>query len=259
MLLLQTAFFNSRRKTLTKNNMKKLTLTIVCALAVNGAAFAQGTLAWYVITPAAMTAQTNSTTCSPLFGGGPTGGGAVGATATAAAGFYYELLYNTSFTGSQVATPDFATLFGGTWLDTGLTATNAVASAGKLVPVAGNTGATVPWSQGTTNNIMLVGWSANLGTSWSVVSNELANWPFDVGIPASQAFFGESATGFLSPGAGNPGAAVFGTTAGPNGLPINSLNTQLYLLPLTPTPEPSTIALAGLGGLSLLLFRRRKQ
>jgi hypothetical protein len=30
-------------------------------------------------------------------------------------------------------------------------------------------------------------------------------------------------------------------------------------LVLNPVPEPSAMALAGLGGLSLLLFRRRKQ
>jgi hypothetical protein len=45
----------------TKNNMKKLTLTIVCALAVTGAAFAQGNVNRSVISPACMTAQTNST------------------------------------------------------------------------------------------------------------------------------------------------------------------------------------------------------
>src|SRR5450432_1089288 len=107
---------------------------------------------------------------------------------------------------------------------------------------------------------MLVGWSANLGTSWTIVSNELATQTY-VGILGSgAAFFGESATGFLSPSTSIPGAPVFGTSASQNGFPINSLNTQLYELPATiPTPEPGTIALAGLGGLSLLLFRRRSR
>jgi hypothetical protein len=234
--------------------MKQLALTIICALAVTGAAFAQGTVNWGLINPGAMTAQTNSTQFSPVFGGGFSVGEAIGATAFAAGGptFYFELLYNTSFTGSQVAVPVFATLFGGTWLDTGLTATNSII-AGRLAPVNPTTHAVVPWANGTTNNIMLVGWSANLGTLWTTVSNELATDNFY--FTSSEAFFGESATGYLNPFTSNPGANVFGTTANVSGLPINSLNTQLFILPI---PEPSTIALAGLGGLSVLLLRRRK-
>jgi hypothetical protein len=49
---------------------------------------------------------------------------------------------------------------------------------------------------------------------------------------------------------------VFGTTATAQGLPIQSLLTPLYLVPV---PEPTTLALAGLGGLSLLLFRRQRK
>ncbi len=242
--------------------MKKLNLTIICALGVTGAAFAQGTVNWIGLNAAAITAQTNATQFA--FGAGSTGDGTIGniSSASASPAFYFELLYNTAFTGSQVSVPTYNQLFGGTWLDTGLTATNTTAagSAGKLAPVAGNAAATVPWAHGVTNNIMLVGWSANLGTSWTTVSNILANWNTDEPFLTGDPFFGESATGFLNPGAFNPGTPVFGTSANQNGLPINSLNTQLYAIPLTiPTPEPGTIALAGLGGLSLLLFRRSEQ
>jgi hypothetical protein len=244
--------------------MKKLALTIVCTLAVNDAVFADGIVNWLSITPAAMTAQTNSTQFSPIFGGGSSGGGTIGNTASAGGSptFYFELLYNTNFTGSQVAAPTFSQLFSGSWLDTGLTATNTTAagSAGKLAPIAGNAAATVPWAHGVTNNIMLVGWSANLGTSWATVSNELATDSFySVYFSSSYAFFGESATGYINPFDGpgpGPGANIFGTAANITGLPINSLNTQLYLLPI---PEPGTITLAGLGGLSLLLLRRRRR
>jgi hypothetical protein len=239
--------------------MKILSLTIVCALAVTGAAFAQGLVNWGSINFGAMTAQTN-TSLSPVFGYTGTGGiaGATGSATTSGLSYFFELLYNTSFTGSQTAPPNFDTLFGGTWFDTGLTATNSP-TVGRLTPVNPNLAATVPWAPGTTNNIMLVGWSANLGTSWATVSNELVTGSYAI-FAQSQIFFGESATGFLSPNTDSFGAQVFGSTASPNGLPIYSLNTQLYLLPLTRliTPEPGTIALTGLGGLSLFLFRRRK-
>jgi hypothetical protein len=105
---------------------------------------------------------------------------------------------------------------------------------------------------------VFVGWSANLGSSWLQVSNVLANWATLGSTIVGPAFFGESAFGYItgttSPA---PGAAVFGTgSPSAQGLPIYSPNMQLYLLPV---PEPATMALAGLGGLSLLLFRRRRQ
>ena len=80
--------------------------------------------------------------------------------------------------------------------------------------------------------------------------------------PSLSPFFGISVTGYLNPApAGNFGSAVFSASQNANGLPINNIASpmQLYHLPLTPiTPEPSTIALAGLCGLTLFLFRRRK-
>jgi hypothetical protein len=170
------------------------------------------------------------------------------------------LLYNTAFTGSQVAPP--TTIDGlATWLDTGLEASNST-TASRLTPMNANNGATVPWSPGTTNNIMLVGWSANLGSSWSVVSNELANWNNELLLFNSAAFFGESATGYITTLATTAtiGSTVFGNAHTAQGLPISSLNTQLYLLPDTfmPTPEPATFALLGWGGLSVWLLHRRK-
>lgn len=245
--------------------MKKLVLTSVCAVAVGGAAFAQGTIGWNTINPNGMNAQTNTISYSPFFGGGPTGigGAAQGATAGAYAGFYYELLYNTAFTGSQIAQPgNLAALTGGAWIDTGLEATNA-AVAGRLFPVAPNSAAAVAgWVGGigtvggTTNNIMMVGWSANMGTSWGAVETLLNNWAIQGPGVVGNAFFGISATGYIVPNVSPAnGPATAGTLATLNGVPINSPLTQLYLLPV---PEPTTLALASLGGLSLLLFRRRK-
>jgi hypothetical protein len=49
--------------------MKKLVLTTACALALAGSGFAQGFVNWGSISFANVTAQTNGTTYSPLFGG----------------------------------------------------------------------------------------------------------------------------------------------------------------------------------------------
>ena len=234
--------------------MKKLVLTSVCVLAMTGAAFAQGKVNWSSISASAMTAQTNSTTYSPLFGGGAAPGGAVGATSLngGALGFYYELLYS-AFTGVQAAKPTtLASL--GTWQDSGLSASNSITSAGRLVPVNPGTSVNVPWASGITNSVMMVGWSGNLGSTWAIAQGNLNNSAFLASL-LTQAFVGLSNTGFINPGTADPGVTVFATAAGPQGLPINSLLTQLNLIPV---PEPGTMALAALGGASLLLFRRKK-
>lgn len=219
-------------------------LAVVFTLAMTGATFAQGgTFDWSSIIPPAMNAQTNSTTYSPLVGGGgSTGGGTVGGTATAPGGFYYELLYNVNFTGSQVSgasapSNSAATLFGGTWLDTGLEATNSTGTVSRLVPVNPSSVAIVPWSAGTTDNIVLVGWSANLGATWPAASNLLAQMangnaaPIVAQLAGQNGFFGVSAAGYLSPNTSpDAGATVFGTAPTTNGLPIRSPATQLYLI-----------------------------
>jgi hypothetical protein len=234
--------------------MKKLITTSVCAVAITGAAFAQGTVNWNVLSPAAITAQTNATVASSFGASGPLVGSTVGATGAAANGFYYALLYS-AYSGNQAAVPTTAAQLA-SWTATGLTAVNSSTSAGKLSPVNPSTQASVPWANGTTESVVLAGWSANLGTSWSTVENELANWA-NVGssIPGI-AFFGLSSTGYINPGTANPGVQVFAAAAGPQGLPIYSLNTQLD--EVVSVPEPGTLALAALGGASLLMFRRKK-
>jgi len=239
--------------------MKKLALTTVCALAVTVSAFAQGTLSWSTIVPAAFTAQTNATTVSPLFTGQAPVGGTIGSTAIAANSFYYTLLYNTTaFNGSAIAQPGSLSALA-SWIDTGMKATNSL-TVGRAAPVSPTTAYAVSdWSGGigtlggTTNYIMMVGWSANLGTSWTAALTAMNNWV--PGASPTLAFFGMSTVGWIIPNQGNPGATVFATLPSANGRPISSLNTQLYALPI---PEPSTFALAGLGALSLLVFRRRQ-
>jgi hypothetical protein len=257
--------------------MKKLTLTIVCAMAMTGAAFAQGYVAWNIPVQD-VTMETNSLVYSPLFGGGNAPASingavaAAGLTATTASGFYYELLTQ-AYSGSPSTD---TTVWDGTWTGaaglggvnmTGVNTTglsHGGVTAGTVNGQSG-TGVQVNWANTITQNVVLVGWSASLGSSWVAVSNALAELSIGntTGIQAldpsgAEAFFGETGIGFVNPAAGAPGNPIFAnaSTALPNGDPIFDLNTPLYLLPV---PEPATMALAGLGGLGLLLFRRRRQ
>jgi hypothetical protein len=248
--------------------MKKLALTIASAMAITGAAFAQGYVNWGVPNTD-VTMQTNSTAYSPLFGGGSTGTGAVGPTVTVASSFDYALL-----TSAAVLSTDTA-VWDGTWTGaagnggvnmTGANSTGLSHGAVTVATVNGQSGngVQVNWANGTTQSVVLVGWSVNLGSSWASVSNILSalaagnNAPLAAQTGGAAAFFGETTIGDVNPAGSAPGNTIFATssTALPTGQPIFDLNTQLYLLPV---PEPTTLALAGLGGLALALFRRQRK
>jgi hypothetical protein len=97
------------------------------------------------------------------------------------------------------------------------------------------------FNNGESYSIALVGWSANEGTSWSGVSTELSsgNW---------------SALGNFGADFGS----VDPTTGAPGSLPSGIWGNSTLVLYTVPVPEPTTLALAGLGGLSMLFLRRRK-
>jgi hypothetical protein len=78
----------------------------------------------------------------------------------------------------------------------------------------------------------------------------------------------DGATPAIAAGNGSPvgwsGAFNYSYAAGPNpGPPGTPGNDQGLVTPfgvaISPTPEPGTMALAGLGGISMLLFRRRNK
>jgi hypothetical protein len=252
--------------------MKKLALTIVAAMAMTGAALAQGYVTW---SPASSTVtfETN-TAASPLFGGSGSGG-VSGLTSITAGGFDYALLYQSTPNG--VLSSDVQ-VWDGTWTGaagntgTAMTGVNGTGLATHAGWVTANTvngqsgsGVQVAWGNGVTNSIILVGWSTSLGSTWAGVSNILAamsigNYaPLTTQLAGAVGFFGETTIGNVNPATASPGTPIFATSSTPlaNSDPIFSLNTPMY--ELVPVPEPATLALAGLGGLSMLLFRRRRQ
>jgi hypothetical protein len=83
--------------------------------------------------------------------------------------------------------------------------------------------------------------------------------PLTTQLAGAVGLFGETAFGTVNPAASAPGNPIFASSSTPlvSGTPIFSLNTPMY--ELVPVPEPATLALAGLGGLSMLLFRRQRK
>jgi hypothetical protein len=234
--------------------MKKLILTSACVLAAAGAAFAQGSVQWSSISFSDFTAQTNTTVSSYLSGSKALTGGTIGNTVGASAGsFYYELLY----TASGTAAP--TTLAGlDNWSDSGLegeSATSSTAGRAQVLPSQSSTGVNGPAGFGNAAgtlsiDVILVGWSANLGTTWSAASTVL-NSPSALASVVGLPLFGQSSIGVIEPDPSGtiPGAAIFGAPG------IVSLLTPLYPVVV---PEPTTLALGAMGVASLLALRRKK-
>jgi len=248
--------------------MKKV-LTILAVSGVVAAASAQGLINWQNA-GANMIVDTNGTVYSSFSAskaGQSTGAGSIAATLGNSVannallgfgGYDYELLVSSTAASSPTTVAALSA-----WSDANLQATNSSVSNGRIVQtstggaggVANNTAATANnWPAGTTEGVILVGWSANLGSTWAAA---LANLQAQGNLVASAAgyYFGVSAFGDLASGSANPGTTVIGANAGQIN---NPSGTPMVLEPLATVPEPGTMALAALGGASLLLFRRKK-
>jgi len=126
---------------------------------------------------------------------------------------------------------------------------------GKFTAISGTNGAgniVVPGAAGTAQFVIL-GWSANIGTTLSSVEAWLAGTGNgQLGYVGESAVSGAFTLGNLSSGGSTPASTlVSGSAPG-----LSSFGLGQY----TPTsaPEPASIALAALGGLSLLGLRRKK-
>ena len=187
------------------------------------------------------------------------GGAATGVAANLASGgsFYFALFAAASGTtvgGGTNATMPSASSVGtyvwdaansASWTSVALGTNNATAGrfASTTADSSANTALT-GLAAGTAYSMVVVGWSADLGSTLAAMESAVA--------AGHSGILGESVVGTITPGngVGIPSSAVFGT-----GSPF----IQGFTLGALPTiPEPGTLALAALGGASLLLFRRKK-
>lgn len=241
--------------------MKKLVLTTIAVVGVSSLAFAQGYVNWSTTPGASVIGNTNTINYSGL--SAALGGGAAtqqanaaqgvtqGGASSAASVYYYTLLYSTVDTTTPTTLTDLAA----NWSATGLMATNGATGNGRLnIANPAPINLVDPSYAGGNLNFMMVGWSANLGTAYSGVLTDLQNWLTVNGTVVGPAFFGDGAVGSLPIST----SSSAGTTVIGAGLVYNPSSAPLVLNELQATPEPGTLALAALGGASLLLFRRKK-
>jgi len=173
--------------------------------------------------------------------------------------YNFALLYSTSTSLASSANQ----IYGNTanfnlWVDAGVTGANGFGlNRGKLTAAASATatGWTAPGlTYDNLRSVIIVGWSASYGASWSAIAAGVS-----AGNLAAGGFFGVTALGtsFAGGGAGSlPAVNAWNAGGQPGATGIVPL--QLTLNQIAAVPEPSTMALAALGGASLLLFRRRK-
>jgi hypothetical protein len=237
--------------------MKKI-LTVAGCLAFGAMSYGQGVVVFNSNNLGVLT----NTAVSQYNGGNQTGGTS-GKTAITAGGFYYALFVQT-YTGSLSSSATNPVANGwslATSSGTPIIATNGTSGpqTGSILGPGGVGGVAIDGlalpSGGTYDTsgrdyFLIVGWSSSLGSSWSQVQNQLlsGNW-------LANGFFGVSAIGNTYAGGAN--SLTPQTLFSSNAQTIAGVGA-FTLYSVSPVPEPSTLVLAGLGGLSLLAFRRKK-
>ncbi len=200
------------------------------------------------------------------------GGAAYGPISGPANSWYFEVLdmtqsqWNSLNAGQQAGAADLLANEANVslWTDSGVSGVNSTVHAGGIIGLGGAGGTSAAnwgaptggnYSTGSIDYYTIVGWSASFGSSWSTISSELA-----AGTLTGLGSFGQTAVAYNYAGGGPgglPAVNVFSSSAqtglaGSGGLPSTAA------LVFAAIPEPTTLALAGLGGLSTLFLRRRK-
>jgi len=227
--------------------MKKLALTL-CAAGLATASFAQGTVNFANATSTAF--RTNGAAASLTSGN----------TAPVAGAYLYEVLTAPSTVTSVDAS--LQGLLSGPWSDTSLLGQSTTFAAGGRA--SGGSGATVlNWNAGVQQSFIIVGWSANEGANWTEVKAKLQGASLSGGLwtggtLVNGGFLGATTIQAAQSGGGSsglPAFSLFGSGVSAQGTPITT-TTDLYAIGVV--PEPTSLALVGLGTAAMLVMRRRK-
>ncbi len=197
------------------------------------------------------------------------GGGAFGPIVGPANSWYFEVLdmtqsqWNSLTAGQQAGAANL--LENGAnvslWTDSTVSGVNSSLHAGSIIGLGGAAGTSAAnWADPTSNAgyttapnydyYTIVGWSASLGSSWSTIAEELQD-----GTLPGLGVLGQTTVAYNYAGGGPGGLSavnVFSSSA-LTGLPGSGGLPSTAALVFSSIPEPTTLALAGLGGL-----RRRK-
>lgn len=204
--------------------MKKLLLTLGLMAAVT-AVYAQGTINFQnsFLTPIKLSVQNTDGTW----------GAAVNVPTTVAVDYGV-------FAGSSAGSLTFVSPL----LPSSTATAGLVAAPTTAFAIPGSNAGETTWF------VQVKGWSASYGTDWAAAQADFNN-PAKSGV-----IWGQSgiASGFaLGPAAG-PGYSIWQAATGTAGNKIAAFTLQQTAA----VPEPTTLALAGLGLAGLMIFRRRK-
>jgi hypothetical protein len=234
--------------------MKKVLSILTLGVVAVASSYAQGTVGF------------NNGTSSKISVNSSIGGTSFASTAATANAYYYALFYSinsTTVNGSSAAvvggpsadsTSSFV-LGDSTWTYAPGTLGASIATAGRFASTTadanGNTAVTGVAGGGVAQ-FVVIGWSANIGSTESALASFLAgdSTPGLIGAVGQSIPSGPITTGA---GVGLP-PGLFGAVGTPN--VINGFS--LGQIEPVPTPEPTSIALGVMGGLSLLALRRKK-